>query len=82
MIPKIILIFIAGLIIDLLTTLYTKKVADKKLWPATFLSGLITLTNFALLTMIIKESDSNTFLNILAYAGGNTIGTYIALRKG
>ncbi len=82
MITKIVLIFIAGLIIDLLTTLYTRKVADKKLWPATFLSGLITLTNFALLTFIIKDTDPNTFFNILAYAGGNTIGTYIALKRG
>jgi hypothetical protein len=82
MVQKIILIFIAGLIIDLLTTLYTRKVADKKIWSATFLSGLITLTNFTLLTMIIKESDTNTFFNILAYASGNTLGTYIAIRKG
>ncbi len=82
MIEKIILIFIAGLIIDLLTTLYTRKVADKKIWPATFLSGLITLTNFTLLTVIIKDTDTNTFFNILAYASGNTLGTYLAIKKG
>lgn len=82
MIQKILLIFIAGLIIDLLTTLYTKKVADKKIWSATFLSGLITLTNFTLLTILIKESDTQAFFNILAYAGGNTVGTYIAVKKG
>ncbi len=82
MIQKIILIFIAGFVIDLLTTLYTRKVAEKRLWSATLLSGLITLASFTLLTLIIKETEQNTFLNILAYAGGNTFGTYIALKKG
>lgn len=81
MIPKIVLFFIAGLIIDLLTTLYTRKVSEKKLWPATFLSGLITLSNFTLLTLIIKETGPNTLINILAYACGNTFGTYLALKK-
>ncbi len=81
MIKQILLIFLAGILIDLLAARYTRAIADKKLWSATFLSGLITLSTFLLLTVIIRESSMNSVYNIFAYAGGNTIGTYIALRK-
>ncbi len=81
MITKMILIFFAGVIIDLLCTRYTRCVADRRLWAATLLSGLITVTNFVLLSIILQGSLEEGFLNILAYAGGNTVGTYIALKK-
>ncbi len=80
MIRQIILIFFAGILIDLLAARYTRAIADRKVWSATVLSGLITLSTFVLLTVIIQESSMNSLLNILAYAGGNTIGTYIALK--
>lgn len=81
MLVQLILIFLAGIIVDLLATRYTSAVADKKLWPATIFSGLITLTNFVLLTLILKESASEGMLNIMAYASGNAVGTYLALKK-
>jgi len=81
MMIKMILIFFAGLIIDLLCTQYTRSVAERKLWAATLLSGLITVTNFVLLSIILRGSLEEGVLNILAYAGGNTVGTYIALKK-
>ncbi|MGQ9508110.1 MAG: hypothetical protein ACUVTN_01780 [Thermodesulfobacteriota bacterium] len=81
MMTKLIFIFFAGVMIDLLCTRYTRSVAEKKLWNATLLSGLITLTNFVLLSVILSGSVEEGFLNILAYAGGNTVGTYIALKK-
>ncbi len=81
MIQELILIFLAGVVIDLLGARYMKAIADKKLWSATLLSGLITLSTFLLLTFIIQQSSLNSLFNMFAYAGGNTIGTYIALRK-
>lgn len=81
MITKMILIFFAGVIIDLLCTRYTRSVAERRLWAATLLSGLITVTNFVLLSIILQGSLEEGILNILAYAGGNTVGTYIALKK-
>ncbi len=81
MFKQILLIFVAGIVIDLLAARYTRAIADKKLWSATLLSGLITLSTFLLLTVIIQESAMNSLFNIFAYAGGNTIGTYIGLRK-
>ncbi len=81
MIRQLILIFLAGILIDLLTARYTRAIADRKLWPATFLSGLVTLASFLLITVIIKEDSLNSTLSILAYAGGNTVGTYVGVRR-
>lgn len=75
-------LFIAGVVSDLLVTRYTKSVAEKKVWSATILSGAITCANFLLLTLIVKESATSGLFNIMAYAGGNTVGTYVAMIKG
>ena len=81
MIWKIILIFVAGFIVDLLITKYTRLVAEKKVGWATFLSGIITIVNFALLTVILQDSANSGLMNILAFAGGNSLGTFTALKK-
>lgn len=81
MIIKIILIFVAGFVIDLLITKYTSYVAEKKIGRATFLSGIITIVNFALLTLILQDSANSGLMNILAFAGGNSLGTFTALKK-
>jgi uncharacterized protein YebE (UPF0316 family) len=81
MIWKIILIFIAGFVVDLLVTKYTRYVAEKKIGGATLLSGIITIVNFVLLTLILQESANNCLANILAFAGGNSLGTFMALKK-
>ena len=52
------LVFVAGLIVDLLTTKYTQSVANKKVWFATILSGLITVANYGLIAYIL--TDLNT----------------------
>jgi len=81
MVIQLTILFCAGIIIDLLVTRYTKSVAERKIWSATFLSGMITCANFILLTLIIKESSMNGIFDIMAYAGGNTVGTYVGMMK-
>ena len=81
MIFKIILIFAAGLILDLLFTKYTDFVASKKIGKATVLTGIITVVNFLLLTVILKDSTGNDIISILALAGGNSMGTFLAMKK-
>lgn len=76
-----ILIFIAGLVVDLLTTKYTRYIVTKKIARATFLSGLITVVNFALLTILLKDNVGEGIFNILAFAGGNSMGTLLAMKK-
>ncbi|NLD38838.1 MAG: hypothetical protein GX654_18420 [Desulfatiglans sp.] len=81
MVWKIIIIFVAGFIVDLLVTKYTRFITEKKIAAATLLSGIITVVNFVLLTMILQDSASNGMMNILAFAGGNSLGTFTALKK-
>lgn len=81
MVVQLILLFCAGIVVDLLVTRYTKSVAEKKIWSATFLSGAITCANFFLLSVIISEGSMDCIFDIVAYAGGNTVGTYVALMK-
>lgn len=51
----LIAVFVAGLIIDLLTTKYTQAVANKKVWYATALSGLITVANLGLMAYLVSD---------------------------
>jgi hypothetical protein len=75
------LIFVAGFVIDLLITKYTSDVAEKRIWRATLFSGMITMANFLLLTIILKDSAMDGMFNILAFAGGNSLGTFFAMKR-
>jgi hypothetical protein len=81
MILKIILIFIAGFVVDLLITKYTSDVAQRRIIRATMLSGMITIVNFVLITVILKDSATAGLMNIMAFAGGNSLGTFFAMKK-
>ena len=81
MVLKIILIFTAGFVVDLLVTRYTRAIAEKRITHATILSGMITIVNFVLLTVILKDNAANGLFNILAFAGGNSLGTFCAMKR-
>ncbi len=81
MILKIILIFIAGFVVDLLVTKYTSDVAQRRVYRATVLSGMITIANFVLITVILKDSATDGLMSIMAFAGGNSLGTFFAMKK-
>jgi len=57
MLTKLFLLFLAGLILDLLGTVHTKAVVSKKIWWATTLSGVITVANYGLLTVLLTEGS-------------------------
>jgi hypothetical protein len=81
MIFNIILIFIAGLVVDLLSAKYTRYIVAKKSGLAALLSGMITLVNFVFITLILKDSVNGSIFNILAFAGGSSMGTFLAMKK-
>jgi hypothetical protein len=74
MITKLLLIFLAGFVIDLLITKYTGDVAEKRIWRATVLSGLITVANFLLLTVILKDGAMDGAFSIMGFRGGKQPG--------
>jgi len=78
---RIIVIFVVGIVVDLLITYYTRAVADKKIGIATILSGFITIVNFLLLSLILKDSIADGIYSIVSFACGNTLGTYFAMKK-
>lgn len=80
MIIKIIMIFIAGLIVDLLVAKYTSYIALRKTVMAALLSGIITVANFVFLILILKGSAGDSIFNVLAFAGGGSVGTFLALK--
>jgi hypothetical protein len=80
-IVNILLIFIAGFVVDLLTAKYTNYIVTKKKGRAALLSGLITIVNFVFLTILLKDSVNEGIFNILAFAGGNSLGTLMAIKK-
>ncbi len=80
MLIKIIMIFMAGVVVDLLVTRYTRAVSERKIGRASLLSGFITIVNFLLLTVILRESFADGVYNILSFAGGNALGTYFAMK--
>jgi hypothetical protein len=42
---------------------------------------LITVANFLLLTVILKDSAMDGAFSIMAFAGGNSLGTFFAMKK-
>ena len=81
MITRLFLIFLAGLLVDLLVTKHTKYVVGNRTGLAALYSGLITIANFALLTFIVKEGLESGIFNLLAYAGGKSLGTFLGMKK-
>jgi hypothetical protein len=81
LITKLLLIFIAGFVIDLIITKYTSAVAERKILSATAFSGLITIANFTFLTIILRDSLSESVVSITVFAIGNCLGTYYVMKK-
>jgi len=79
MILMIIAVFVAGFLMDVITTFYTKAVAKNRIGLATLLSGVITIVNFGLIALIMTDT-TNQVGTIVAYGAGNTLGTFTAMK--
>jgi hypothetical protein len=51
----LIAVFASGFVIDLLSTKYTQAVANKRVWFATVLSGLLTIAHLGLMAYLISD---------------------------
>jgi hypothetical protein len=80
LLSKVILIFIGGVLLDWLGTRYTRSIAAGQRGPAALLSGMITLTNLALWSTILRHAESTGIYGAVAMAGGASVGTLLGFR--
>lgn len=78
------ILFLAGVFQDALNTLYVRSVAERALWRATILSGLVTVLGFLVFArvfaMLSAELDG-AGAGLIAYALGNSAGTWVGMRR-
>jgi hypothetical protein len=77
---KILLIFLGGVLLDLLTTRYMRSIASGHRFTAALLSGVITLANFALWGSILHQAEMMGLAGAMAMAGGASVGTLLAFK--
>lgn len=82
MLWKIVVIFVGGVVIDLLVTKYTRCVAGGRPKSAALLSGAITLSNLLIWGTIIQHAETLGLYGAFAMAGGSTIGTLLGTTRG
>ena len=75
------LVFIAGVLVDTLVTWYTRAVADRRPFVAATTSGVLALVNLCVLGLIFAWAEERGFASIVAYAGGNWVGTYVTVKR-
>lgn len=77
------LLFAAGVVQDALNAFYVRSIAERARARAVVLSGTITLLGCVILSWIFTHSQVNDLgANVVAYALGNSVGTYVGLRRG
>jgi hypothetical protein len=81
MLWKVLIIFVGGIILDMLATRYTRCVAKGQAKMAAALSGLITLANLALWGTILQHAETLGFYGVVAMAGGSSVGTLLGFRQ-
>ena len=67
--------FAAGLVIDIIITLYTKAIADGKKYTASVLAMVITVVNFSVMAYVLQNMG-DSISGIAAFSAGNGVGTW------
>jgi hypothetical protein len=78
----LLLLFIAGVVVDLVITKYTRAVADHCVAPAVLYAMGITVINYGVLVSIVSADLLDGVVGIAVYAAGNGLGTWVAMQKG
>lgn len=82
---ELVALFVAGMLQDALNTLYVRSVADHKRVRAALLSGVGTVTGFLIFARVLShfgDSMDAAGVSLVAYAAGNSAGTWVGLRGG
>ena len=81
---ELVVLFVAGLLQDALNTWYVRSVAERARWRATVLSGFVTVLSFVVFARIVSQLGhelDEAGGGILAYALGNSAGTWVGMRR-
>jgi hypothetical protein len=81
MVLQVCLIFAAGILADALVARYTRAVADRRPMSAATLSGVIAVVNMVVLGAVISWMSDRGIVPIIAFAGGNWLGTYVTVKR-
>ena len=81
MLSKVIVIFLGGIFLDLLSTRYTRSVACGQRGTAALLSGVITLANLGIWGSIFQHAETLGIYGAIAMAGGSSIGTLLGFKR-
>ncbi len=81
MLLKILLIFLAGILADALVTWYTRAVTERRPLRAATMSGALALLNMLVIGVVMAWAEDKGMATILAFAGGNWVGTYMTVKR-
>ena len=77
------LFFVAGLVLDVVNATYVRAVADRARASAALLSGLGSLLWLLVFASVLSVLEPGAAVgNVLAYALGTSLGTWIGMRRG
>jgi uncharacterized membrane protein (GlpM family) len=80
---ELVALFIAGLCLDALNTLYVSAVADKRRLKAAVLSGVGTIVGFLIYARVMSYFEADMAVaggSLAVYAAGHSAGTWLGLR--
>lgn len=75
-VTTLILLFLLGVFHDILWALYLKCVADNQYIWASVVSFIITIMSFTVFAWILAAFLNGSYLNLVSYALGGTLGTF------
>ena len=81
MVLQVMLIFLAAITVDWLTTRYTRYVVSGHRGHAAILSGVIALANLGIWGTILHNVESFGFYGAFALAGGSSVGTLLGFAR-
>lgn len=77
---QVLLIFVAAISVDWLTTRYTRCVVSGQRLHAALLSGIIALANLGIWSSILSNVESFGVYGAFALAGGASVGTLLGFQ--
>ncbi|MES2953753.1 MAG: hypothetical protein V4674_04325 [Patescibacteria group bacterium] len=78
---NLVLFFAVGVFQDLLVTYYYQVITTDRAKTAAFMAGLLTVVNLLVLYAILARLEDEAVSSILAYALGNSVGTYLVVKR-